>query len=166
MVSVDPFRRGVNGLTTSAADALGVTFPFPLTVAEGEGALSTLVLVETTEAVDLRFEEGVGVIFLGATTFFGGGAGGMEFVEAVDLVDGVGEVLRGLDDGEASSIDGVVGVRLVFTETFEATEALRVRIGDFDGVVGELTPRDVFAVLTLAVEALEIADTALVLFVD
>jgi hypothetical protein len=165
-VSVDVLRWGVNGLTTSAADVLGVVFPFPLTVAEGEGARSTLVLVEIAEAVDLRFAEVVGVIFLVIPVFFGGGTGGVEVVEVVDRVDGVGEVLRGLGDGEGSSIDDVAVVRFDLTERFDATEALRARTGDFDGLVGELTPREVLAVLTLVVEALEIAETALVLFVD
>jgi len=165
MVSVDPFRWGVNGRTTSAADVLGVTFPFPLTVAEGEGALSTLVLVDIAEAVDLRFALVVGVIFL-TTVFLGGGTGGVEVLEVVDRVDGVGEALRGLGDGGASSIDDGPGVRLPFTERFDAADALRARIGDFDGEVGEFTPSDVLAVLTLAVEALEIAETVLVLVAD
>ena len=165
IVSVDPFRRGVGGLTTSAADVLDPAFPFPLTVAEGEGALSTLVLVETTEAVDLRFAEVVGVIFLAVTVFLGGGTGGVEVVEVVDRVEGVGEALRGLDDGEVSSIEDVAVVRFGLTERFDATDALRARIGDFDGVV-EVTPSEVLAVLTLVVEALEIAETVLVLFVD
>jgi len=145
-----------------------VTFPFPLTVAEGEGALPTLVLVETTDAVDLRFAEVVGVIFLAVSGFLGGGAGGVEVVEVVDRVDGVGEVLRGLGEGEVSSIDDVVVVRLVLAERFDATEALRTRTGDFGGVVGEVTPNEVLAVLTLVVEAVEvdIAETVLVLFVD
>lgn len=90
----------------------------------------------------------------------------MEFVETVDWVDGAGEVLRGFRDGGASGIGDVVVVRFVLTERFDATEALRARIGDFDGVAGEVTPRDVLAVLTLVVEALEIAETVLVLFVD
>lgn len=145
---------------------MGVTFPFPLTVAEGEGALSTLVLVEITEAVDLRFAEFADVIFLVVTVFLGGGAGGVEVVDTVDRVDGVGEALRGLDDGEVSSIEDVVVVRFVLTEMFDAAEALRARTGDFDGVVGEVTPSEVLAVLTLVVEALEIAETVLVLFVD
>lgn len=166
MVSVDAFRWGIGGSTTSTADVLGVTFLFPLTVAEGEGALSTLVLVEITEAVDLRFAEVAGVIFLGIAPFLGGGSGGVEFVEAVDRLDGAGEVLRGLRDVGVSSIDDVAVVRFVFTETFDATEALRVRTGDFEGVTGEPTPRDVLAVLTLVVEALEIAETVLILFVD
>jgi hypothetical protein len=97
----------------SAAGVLGVAFPFPLTVAEGEGALSTLVLAEITEAVDLRFEGVVGIVFLVPTIFLGGGAGGVEVVEMVDRVDGVGEVLRGLHDGEVSSIEDVVVVRFV-----------------------------------------------------
>ena len=160
MVSVDPFRWGVNGRTTSAADVLGVTFPFPFTVAEGEGSLSTLVLVETAEAVDPRFELVVGVIFL-TTVFLGGGTGGVEDMEVVDRVDGVGEVLRGLGDGGASSIDDVVVVRFPFTERFDAADALRTRTGDFDGEVGEVTPSEVLAVLTLVVEALEIAETVL-----
>ena len=166
IVSVDPFRWGVGGLTASAADVLGVTFPFPLTVAEGEGALSILVLVEITEAVDLRFAEVVGVIFLAVAVFFGGGGGGVEVVEMVDRVDRVGEALRGLDDGEVSSIEDVAVVRFVLTERFDAAEALRARTGDFDGVVGEVTPSEVLAVLTLVVEALDIAETVLVLFVD
>lgn len=148
-----------------------MTFPFPLTVAEGEGALSTLVLVETTEAVDLRFEdaEDVGVIFLavvGFLGFLGGGIGGVEFVEVVDRVDGVGETLRGLCDGDVSSIDDVAVVRFDFTERFDATEALRARTGDFDGMVGEVTPSEVLAVLTLAVEVLETAETVLLLIAD
>jgi hypothetical protein len=165
-VSVDALRWGVNGLTTSAADVFGVTFPFPLTVAEGEGALSTLVLVETTEAVDLRFAEVVGVIFLVAAAFFGGGAGGVESIEAVDRVDGAGEVLWGLGDGDVLSIEDVAFDRFDLTERFDATEALRGRLGDFDGVVGEVTPSEVLAVLTLVVEALETAEVVLVLFVD
>ena len=166
IVSVDPLRWGVGGLTTSAADILDAAFPFPLTVAEGEGALSTLVLVEITEAVDLRFAEVVGVIFLAAAVFFGGGAGGVEVVEVVDRVDGVGEVLRGLCGGEVSSIEDVAVVRFVLTERFDAAEALRARTADFDGVAGEVTPSEVLAVLTLAVEALETAETVLFLFVD
>ena len=165
IVSVDPFRWGVNGLTTSAADVLGVTFPFPLTVAEGEGALSTLVLVEITEAVDLRFAVFVGVIFL-TTVFLGGGTGGVELVEVVDRVDGVGEGLRSLGDGEVSSIEDVAVVRLAFTERFEAADALRTRMGDFDGLVGEVTPSEVLAVLTLVVDAFEMAETVLLLVVD
>ena len=165
MVSVDPFRRGVNGRTTSAADVLGIAFLFPFTVAEGEGSLSTLVLVEITDAVDLRFAPVVGVIFL-ITVFLGGGTGGVEVVEVVDRVDGVGEALRGLGDGGASSIDDVAVVRLPFTERFDAADALRARIGDFDGEVGEVTPSEVLAVLTLVVEALEIAETVLVLVTD
>ena len=165
MVSVDPFRWGVNGRTTSAADVLGVTFLFPFTVAEGECSLSTLVLVEITEAVDLRFAPVVGEIFLTAV-FLGGGAGGVEVVEVVDRVDGVGEALRGLGDGGASSIDDVAVVRLPFTERFDAADALRARIGDFDGEMGEVTPSEVLAVLTLVVEALEIAETVLVLVTD
>lgn len=145
-----------------------MTFPFPLTVAEGEGegALSNLVLVETAEAVDLRFTEVVGVIFLVATVFLGGGGGGVDVVEVVDRVDGVGEDLRCLDDGEVSSIEDVAVVRLALTERFDAAEDLRARTGDFDGVVGEVTPREVLAVLTLVVEALETAETVLFLFVD
>jgi hypothetical protein len=135
-------------------------------VAEGEGALSTLILVDTPEAVDLRFAAVVGVIFLAITVFLGGGTGGMEVVEVVDRLDGAGEVLRGLGDGEVSSIDDVVVVRLAFTERFDAAEALRARTGDFDGVVGEVTPSEVLAVLTLVVEALEIAETVLVLVVE
>lgn len=142
-----------------------MTFPFTLTVAEGEGALSTLDLVETTEAVDLRFVEVVGVIFLTAG-FLGGGTGGVEVVEVVERVDGVGEALRGLGDGEVSSIDDVAVVRLVLTERFDAAEALRARTGDFDGVVGEVTPSEVLAVLTLVVDALEIAETVLLLVVE
>lgn len=65
-------------------------------MAEGEGALSTLVLVETTEGVDLRFAEVVGAFFLGIGPFLGGGSGGVEFVEVVDWVDGEGEAFRGL----------------------------------------------------------------------
>lgn len=166
IVSVDVLRWGVCGLTTSAADVLGVTFLFPLTVAEGEGALSTLVLVESTETVDLRFAEVVGVIFLGTVPFLGGGSGGVEVVEEVDWVEGAGEVLWGLRDGGVSSIDEVAVVRFVLVERFDATEALRARTGDFDGVGGEVTPRDVLAVFTLVVEALETADTVLILFVD
>lgn len=140
-------------------------------VTEGEGALSTLDLVETTEAVDLLFAEAevVGVIFLavvGFLGFLGGGAGGVEFVEAVDRVDGAGEVFRGLCDGDVSSIDDVAVDRFVLTERFEATEALRVRIGDFDGVIGEVTPSEVLAVFTLVVEAVETDETVLVLFVE
>jgi len=164
IVSVDPFRWGVNGRTTSAADVLGVTFLFPLTVAEGEGSLSTLVLVEITEAVDLGLAPVVGVIFL-ITVLLGGGAGGMEVVEAVDRVEGVGEALRGLGDGGASSIDDVAVVRLPFTERFDAADALRARMG-FDGEVGEVTPSEVLAVTTLVVEALEIAETVLVLVTE
>ena len=133
-------------------------------MAEGEGALSTLDLVEITEAVDLRFVEAVGVIFLGIAPFLGGGSGGVEFVEVVDWVDGAGELLRALRCGGVSSIDDVAVVRFVLTERFDATEALRAR--DFDGVAGEVTPREVLAVLTLVVEALEIAETVLVLLVD
>lgn len=133
---------------------------------EGEGALSSLVLVEITEAADLRFAEVVGVIFLATAVFFGGGAGGVDAVEMVDRVDGVGEGLRCLDDGEVSSIEDVVVVRLVLTERFDAAEDLRARTGDFDGVVGEPTPSEVLAVLTLVVEALETAETVLFLFVD
>jgi hypothetical protein len=148
-----------------------VTFPFPLTVAEGDGALSTLVLVETTEAVDLRFEDAevVGVIFLTVIVFLGflgGGAGGMEFVEVVDRVDGAGEVFPGLGDGDVSRIDDVAVVRFVLTERFEAAEGLRARVGDLDGVVGELTSSEVLAVFTLAVEAVEIDETVLVLCVE
>lgn len=145
-----------------------MTFPFPLTVAEGEGALSTLALVEVAEATDLRFAEDVGVGFLAVVVlvFLGGGTGGVELVEAVDLVDGVGEALRCLHDGDVSSIDDVAVVRFVFVERFDATEALRARTGDFDGVVGEVTPSEVLAVLTLVVEALEMAETVLSLFVD
>ena len=136
-------------------------------MAEGEGEFSIFVLVETTEAVDLRFERVVGVSFLGTIAFFGGGTGGVEFVEVVDRVDGVGEALRGsFGDGEGSSIDDVAVVRFVLTERFDATEALRTRMGDLDGEVGELTPRDVLAVFALVVEALEMADTVLILFVD
>jgi hypothetical protein len=137
-----------------------------LTVAEGEGALSTLVLVEITEAVDLRFVLVVGVIFLVITALLGGGVGGVEIAEVVDRVDGVGEVFRGLGDGEVSSIDDVAVVRFAFTERFDATEALRTRTGDLDGVVGELTPSEVLAVLTLAVEVVEIAETVLFLVVE
>jgi len=133
---------------------------------EGEGALSTLVLVEIAEAVDLRFAEVVGVSFLLVPVFLGGGAGGVEVVEMVDRVDGVGEALCSLDDGEVSSIDDVVVGRFDLTERFDAAEALRARTGDFDGVVGEVTPSEVLAVLTLVVEALEMAETVLVLFVD
>ena len=122
--------------------------------------------MEITEAVDLRFAEFVGVIFLVVTVFLGGGAGGVEVVDMVDRVDGVGEALRGLDDGDVSSIEDVAVVRFVLTERFDVAEALRARTGDFDGVVGEVTPNEVLAVLTLAVEALEIAETVLVLFVD
>ena len=165
MVSVDPFRWGVNGRTTSAADVLGVPFLFPFTVAEGECSLSTLVLVEITEAVDLRFAPVVGVIFL-ITVFLGGGAGGVEVVEMVDRVEGVGEALRGFGDGGASSIDDVVFGRFPFTERFDAADALRTRTGAFDGEVGEVTPSEVLAVLTLVVEALEIAETVLVLVTD
>ena len=163
MVSVDPFRWGVNGRTTSAADVLGVTFPFPFTVAEGECSLSTLVLVEVAEAVDLRFAPVVGVIFL-TTVFLGGGIGGVEVLEAVDRVDGVGEALCSLGDGGASSID--MAGRFPFTERFDAADALRARMGDFDGEVGEVTPSEVLAVLTLVVEALEIAETVLDLVAD
>jgi hypothetical protein len=150
----------------SATGVLGVAFPFPLTVVEGEGALSTLVLAEITEAVNLRFEGVAGIVFLVPTIFLGGGAGGVEVVEMVDRVDGVGEVLRGLHDGEVSSIEDAVVVRFVPTERFNAVKALRARIGDFDGVVGKVTPSEVLAVLTPAVEALEIAEAVLVLFVD
>lgn len=145
-----------------------MTFPFPLTVAEGEGegALSTLVLVDITETVDLRFVEVVGVIFLVTAVFLGGGTGGVDAVETVDRVDGVGEALRCLDDGEVSNIEDVAVVRLVLTERFDAAEDLRTRMGDFDGVVGEPTPSEVLAVLTLVVEALETAETVLFLFVD
>ena len=122
--------------------------------------------MEITETVDLRFAEVVGVIFLAVTVFLGGGTGGVEVVEVVDRVDGVGEVLRGLDDGEVSSIEDVAVVRLVFTERFDAAEALRARRGDLDGVVGEVTPSEVFAVLTLVVEVLEMAETVLFLVVD
>ena len=124
--------------------------------------------METTEAVDLRFVEAVGegVIFLVITVFLGGGTGGVEVVEVVDRVDGVGEVLRGLDDGEVSSIEDVAVVRFVFTEKFDAAEALRARPRDFDGVVGEETPSEVLAVLALVVEVVEIAETVLFLFVD
>ena len=121
---------------------------------EGEGALSTLVLVETTEAVDLRLVAFVAVVGL-VTVFLGGGGGGVEVVEVVDRVDGVGETLRGLGDGGVSNTDDVAFVRLGFAERFDATEALRARIGDFDGLVGEVTPSEVLAVLTLVVEALE-----------
>ena len=133
---------------------------------EGEGALSTLVLVETTEAVDLRFAEVVGVIFRVATVFLGGGTGGVEAVEVVDRVDGVGEVLRGFGDGELSSIEDVAVIRLGLTERLDAAEALRARTEDLDGVAGELTPSEVLAVLALVVEALEMAETVLDLFVD
>lgn len=142
-----------------------MAFPFPLAVVEGEGALSTLDLVEVTEAVDLRFTEVVGVIFL-TTVFLGGGTGGVEVVEVVDRVDGEGETLRGLGDGEVSNIDDVAAVRFGLVERFDAAEALRARIGDFDGVVGELTPSEVLAVLTLVVDVLEIAETVLVLVAD
>ena len=71
-----------------------------------------------------------------------------------------------MGDGEGSSINDIAVVRFDLTERFDATEALRARTGDFDGLVGELTPREVLAVLMLVVEALEIAETALVLFVD
>ena len=131
-------------------------------MAEGEGALSTLVLVETTEAVDLRFAAVVGLL---VAVLLGGGAGGVEVAEVVDLFDGVGEALRGWGDGGVSSVDDVAGDRLDFTETFDAAEPLRTRTGDF-GVVGEVTPSEVLAVLTLAVEALEIAETVLILVVD
>lgn len=125
--------------------------------------------METAEAVDLRFAdaEDVGVIFLavvGFLGFLGGGIGGVEFVEVVDRVDGVGETLRGLCDGDVSSIDDVAVVRVDFTERFDATEALRAR--DFNGVVGEVTPSEVLAVLTLVVEALETAETVLLLIAD
>lgn len=53
----------IHSLTTSAADVLGVVFPFRLTVVVGEGVLPALVLVETMEAVDSRFTEVAGVIF-------------------------------------------------------------------------------------------------------
>jgi hypothetical protein len=144
---------------------LGVTLFFPFTVAEGEGALSTLDLVEITEAVDLRFAEVVGVLFLGTAPILGGGSGGVEFVEVVDRVEGVGEGLRGLSDGEVSSIDEVTVVRFGLVERFDATEALRARPGDFDGEAG-VTPREVLAVLALVVEALETAETVLILLVD
>lgn len=122
--------------------------------------------MEITEAVDLRFAEFVGVILLVVAVFLGGGAGGVEAVEVVDLVDRVGEALRGLSDGEVSSIEDVVVDRFGLTERFDAAEALRARTEDFDGEVGEVTPSEVLAVLTLIVEALEIAETVLVLFVD
>lgn len=143
-----------------------MTFPFPLTVVEGEGALSTLVLVETTEAVDLRFAGVVGVTFLVLTGFLGGGAGGVEVVEVVDRVDGVGDVLRVLGVGEVSSIDEVVVVRLDLTEKFDAADALRARTEDFDGLAGEVTPSEVLAVFALVVEVFDIVETVLVLFVD
>ena len=41
-------------------------------------------------------------------------------VVVVGLVDGVGEVLRGLDDGEVSSIETVVVFLLVRFDTAEA----------------------------------------------
>ena len=53
----------IHSLTTSAADVLGVVFPFRLMVVVGEGVLPALVLVEIMEAVDLRFTEVAGVIF-------------------------------------------------------------------------------------------------------
>ena len=53
----------IHSLTTSAADVLGVVFPFRLMVVVGEGVLPALVLVEIMEAVNLRFTEVVGVIF-------------------------------------------------------------------------------------------------------
>ena len=134
-------------------------------MAEGEGALSTLDLVETVEAVDLRFEEAVGVIILGTTPFLGGGSGGVELVEVVDRVEGAGEALRGLRGG-VSSIDDVAVVRFVLVERLDATEALRARTGDFDGVAGDPTPMEVLAVLALVVEVLETAETVRILFVE
>ena len=53
----------IHSLTTSAADVLGVVFPFRLTVVVGGGVLPALVLVETMEAVDSRFTKVAGVIF-------------------------------------------------------------------------------------------------------
>ena len=134
-------------------------------MAEGEGALSTLDLAETVEAVDLRLAEAVGVIILGTTPFLGGGSGGVELVEVVDRVEGAGEGLRGLGGG-VSSIDDVVVVRFVLVERFDATEALRIRTGDFDGLAEEVTPREVLAVLALVVEVLETAETVRILFVE
>ena len=71
-----------------------------------------------------------------------------------------------MGDGEGSSINDIAVVCFDLTERFDATEALCARTGDFNGLVGELTLREVLAVLTLIVEVLEIAETALILFVD
>ena len=92
--------------------------------------------------------------------------GGVEFVEVVDRVDGAGEVFRGSEDGEGSSIGDVVVVSVDFTERFDITEDLHARTGGFDGLAGELTPREVVAVLTLVVEVFETTETGLILFVD
>lgn len=144
-----------------------MTFLFPLTVAEGEGALSTLALAEIVEAVDLLFAEFAGEIFLGSAPFLGGGSGGVEFVEVVECVEGVGEILlRGLRDVGVSGIGDVAVIRFALVERFDATEALRTRREDFDGEVGEATPREVLAVLALVVEVLDTAETVLILFVD
>lgn len=85
-------------------------------------------------------------------------SGGMRSV-VVSWIDG-GEVLWDMRDGGASSIDDANVIRLFLVERFVATEALRARTGDFDGVAY------VLAVLTLIVKALETGETDLLLFVD
>ena len=102
-------------------------------MAEVGGALSSLFLRGITEIVDLRFAEVVGATSLARTVFFGGGVWGVEFVGVVGQVYGVGEVLQSLGDGGGSNLDGYYGFRLI-SERFDKTEALHVRMADFDGL--------------------------------
>lgn len=82
-----------------------MAFPLHLPVAEVGGALSSLFLRGITETVDLRLAEVVGATSLARTVFSGGGVWGVEFVGVVGQVDGVGEVLQSLGDGEGSNLD-------------------------------------------------------------
>lgn len=122
----------MDGFTTSAVDVLGVTFLFPLMVAEGNGVASTLLLGEIIGAAGLRFA-GVGrVPLLRIPPLLGGGSGEAEVVLAVDRVDGAVD----LHEGRVPGIDGAVVFSFVFAERFDGTAVVRSVFAErFDGKV-------------------------------
>ena len=127
-------------------DVLGVTFLFPLMVAEGNGVASTLLLGEIIGAAGLRFA-GVGrVPLLRIPPLLGGGSGEAEVVLAVDRVDGAVDLHEGRVPGIdgavvfsfvfAERFDGAAVVRFIFTEGFDGTAVVRFVFAErFDGKV-------------------------------